>query len=369
MKIYLFPGCLAILILAYCTSPESKNGAYHIVPTENPVFYPDTVFHGTENLSSPKFAALKKTYQLDTVFHGETDEFRRILLLRHWIKKHIPIDNIGPYPGDGSAESIINEGMKGHGFHCGHYMKVQNAIMNAYGYVTRCLGSGPGIKGGPDFHHGMNEIWLNSYHKWFMSDNKYDAHFEKAGIPLSALEIRDEFLKNGAKDIRPVQGPERKEVPYDTIVKKSVELLAHTYTWIEWNESGSLYTDWPKDSSIMIMFEDDFFRTHQWIWDGKPHWAYHTSHMRLIRDRRAIEWTPNTITAEVSMEGDKAKVHLRSQTPNLQSYQMKQTADSAWENIPDSISIALKKKRTEIAFRVINKAAVTGIPYRLVFSN
>lgn len=44
MKIYLFPGCLAILILAYCTSPESKNGAYHIVPTENPVFYPDTVF-------------------------------------------------------------------------------------------------------------------------------------------------------------------------------------------------------------------------------------------------------------------------------------------------------------------------------------
>ena len=71
MKIYLFPGCLAILFLMYCTSPESKNRAYHIVPMENPVFYPDTVFQGTENLSSPKFAALKKTYQLDTVFQGK----------------------------------------------------------------------------------------------------------------------------------------------------------------------------------------------------------------------------------------------------------------------------------------------------------
>ena len=40
-------------------------------------------------------------------------------------------------------------------------MIVQNALMNAYGYVTRCLGSGPGVKNGIDGHHGMNEIWLN----------------------------------------------------------------------------------------------------------------------------------------------------------------------------------------------------------------
>ncbi len=368
MKTTPYLPSLFFILLYCCTSPSPDSKTYHVIPVENPVFYPDTVFKGSEDLNNPKFAALKNTYQLDTLFHGETDEFKRILLLRNWIRRHIQIDNVGPYPGDGSAESILNEGMKGHGFHCGHYMRVQNAIMNAYGYVTRCLGSGPGIQGGPDFHHGMNEIWLNQYHKWFMSDAKYDAHFEKAGIPLSALEIRYEFLKNGARDIRPLQGPERKVVPYDTIVKNKVELLAHTYTWIEWNESGRLYTDWPKDSSVMVMYEDDYFRTHQWIWDGKPHWAYHTSHMRLIPDRRAIEWTPNTITADISILGNLVKVQLHSQTPNLQSYQMKETQEEVWKNVPDSLVLTLNKGKTEIAFRTLNRAAVTGIPYQLLLS-
>jgi hypothetical protein len=368
MKVTAWLSCFFAALLLYCTSPSSGVKNYRLIPVENPVFYPDTVFRGFEDLESPKFAALKKTYQLDTVFHGETDEFKRILLLRHWIRNHIPIDNIGPYPGNGSAESILNEGMKGHGFHCGHFMRVQQAIMNAYGYVTRSLGSGPGVRGGPDFHHGMNEVWLNGYHKWFLSDNKYDAHFEKDGIPLSALEIREAYLKNGAKGVHPLQGPEKKEVPYDTIVKKCVELLANTYTWIEWNESGSLYTDWPKDSSVMIMFEDDYFRTHQWIWDGKPHWAYHTPHMRLIRDRRAIEWTPNTITATAVIRGNQAEVHLHSQTPNLQTYQMKQTAGNTWTDVTDSLTLSLNKERTEIAFRTLNRAAVAGTPYRMVFS-
>src|SRR5437868_8567845 len=145
----------------------SNNKPFHEVRVENPQFISNTAFVGYEDLTSPKFKALKEKYQLDTVFYGETDELKRILLLRNWIKKNIKIDNVGPYPGDGSAESILDEALKGHGFHCGHDMVVQNAVMNAYGYVTRCIGAGEGV---PDFlegHHGINEIWLNTYHKWF----------------------------------------------------------------------------------------------------------------------------------------------------------------------------------------------------------
>jgi hypothetical protein len=356
--------CLFAIILFSCGSPAGKTGSYHLVAVDNPVFYPDTVFHGTEDLRSPKFAALKKTYQLDTIFHGEQNEFKRILLLRHWIRQHIPIDNIGPYPGDGSAESIINEGMKGHGFHCGHYMRVQNAIMNAYGYVTRCLGAGAGVKGS-DFHHGINEIWLDSLHKWFLSDAKHDVHFEKNGIPLSALEIRDEYLKNGGKDARPVEGPERKPVPYESIVGKRPELFPNTYTWIEWNQSGRLYTDWPKDSSVMVMYADDYFKNHVWIWDGKPHWAYHTIYMRPIPDRHAIEWTPNTIHADAAIEGDRLNVRLHSETPNLRSYEMRENGEP-WKDVPDSVSLPLAGEKTEIAFRTVNEAGVTGIPYQVV---
>ena len=129
------------------------------------------------------------------------DEFKRMLLLRNWIRSVIPINDPGPHPGDGSCESILDNALKGSGYHCGHYMVVQNAIMNAYGYVTRCLGAGPGGQDGVQNHHGINEVWLNTYQKWFLCDAKYNSHFEKNGVPLSALEVRDEYLKNKAEDI------------------------------------------------------------------------------------------------------------------------------------------------------------------------
>ncbi|HZK63311.1 MAG TPA: hypothetical protein VFC34_04150 [Puia sp.] len=199
--------------------------------------------------------------------------------------------------------------------------------MNAYGYVTKCLVAGPGGQHGKDFHHGINEIWLNSYHKWFLSDAKYDHHFEKNGIPLSALEIRDEYLKNGAADIKMAKGPDRVALDYDSQYDKSKEYFASVYTNIEWDKHNDLYTHWPKDGSYMIMYNDDYFRHHVWIWDGKPHWAYNTPHMELIADRSAIEWTPNTIAAKVKIEDDKATISLNSNTPNLKTYQMKDLAN------------------------------------------
>ncbi|MEO8416317.1 MAG: hypothetical protein ABI472_21830, partial [Ginsengibacter sp.] len=258
------------------------------------------------------------------------------------------------------------EGLKGNGFHCGHYMVVQNAIMNAYGYVARCLGAGPGVPGGPDGHHGIDEIWLNSYHKWFLSDAKYNSHFEKNGIPLSALEVRDEFLKNKAADITLVKGPDRTPIAYDEQYKKSKEDFARLYTNIEWNKHNDLYTIWPKDSSYLIMYQDEYFKNHTWIWDGKPHWAYNTPHMRLIADRSAIEWTPNTIVSEVKIEDGKAVISLSSITPNLVSYQLKKAQDTDWKNVSPMVETVLKEDKNELAFRTINTAGVTGPEHKVI---
>ncbi|MEP7259157.1 MAG: transglutaminase domain-containing protein, partial [Flavitalea sp.] len=191
MEKQMLTGLFIIICIAACTRRP-----FSITQTDNHLFSGDTAMITFENLSSPKFAALKNKYQLDTIFHGEKDELKRILLLRHWIRKIISIDNIGPFPGDGSVESILDEAIKGHGFHCAHYMIVQNAIMNGYGYIARCVKADEGANDALEGHHGIDEIWLNSYSKWFLSDTKYDYHFEKNNIPLSALEIREEYLKN-----------------------------------------------------------------------------------------------------------------------------------------------------------------------------
>ena len=312
---------------------------------------------------------------MDTIFHGEKDELKRILLLRDWIRKVISISDFSDtYPGDGYPEGILDAALKGHGFHCGHYMIVQNAVMNAYGYVTRCLGAGPGVKGGPDGHHGINEIWLNKYNKWFLSDAKYNHYFEKNGIPLSALEIRDEYLKNKMADVVLLKGAARTPIEFDGVVNKKGDTVkvtkadfAQTYTWIEWEKSNNRFMLWPAFDSKLNMYQDDYFKNHTWIWDGKPHWAYNKpEYMVRVNERKAIEWTPNTISSKVTIDGSKAKVELQSTTPNLKTYQMKEMPDGNWKDVSNAVEIELKKDTNEFVFRVVNLAGVTGPEHKII---
>ncbi len=361
-----------IIIISICVllmSCITRN--YHVIEVENPVFKPNMVFHSYEDLASSKFSHLITKYRLDTVFHGETDEFKQILLLRHWIKSVIKINDSGePYPGDGYTEGILDAALNGHGFHCGHFMTVQNGIMNAFGYVTRTLGAGPGVKGGPDGHHGINEIWLNQYNKWFLSDAKYDTHFEKNGIPLSALEVRDEYLKNKAADIVKVKGPERIPIDIDPETGTSKVRSAQTYTWIEWHGYNNIFTVWPNHKEFLIMYEDEFFKNNVWIWGGKPHWAFaKPEFLKLVQDRDKIYWTPNTIASRITINGNMTHIELTSETPNLKEYQMKELPSGEWKTAGRKFDEELKKREYEWAFRTVNLANVTGPEHKIVIKS
>lgn len=367
-----------VILLGLLLSGCGEKKAPSVDQSGNAPVKKNTAFKGFEDLSSPAFQALKDKYQLDTVFHGEQDEFRRMLLLRNWIRTVIHISDFeSHYPGQGYPEQILDAALKGQGYHCGHYMIVQNAVMNAYGYVTRCLGAGPGVKGGPDGHHGINEVWSNKYQKWFLSDAKYNHHFEKNGIPLSALEIRDEYLKNKAADIVMVKGPDRTPIETDVVADIKGQMIPHTranfaqtYTWIEWESYNDRYTNWPQSGdhvSILNMYADDYFKNNKWIWDGKPHWAYGTEFMKLVADRNAIEWTPNTIESSVKVDGDLVHIDLDSETPNLRAYQMKR-ADGQWKDVSSSVEIPLPGDRSENLFRVVNLAGVPGPEYKIVIN-
>ena len=108
----------------------------------------------------------------------------------------------------------------------------------------------------------LTKVWLNGYNKWFLSDAKYDHHFEKDGIPLSALEIRDEYLKNKAADIVLVKGPDRTPIDFDEEIGRDKAEFAQTYTWIEWDAYNNMFTVWPDFKTLLIMYEDDYFKNH-----------------------------------------------------------------------------------------------------------
>ena len=352
----------ALMVVSRSFAGES--GRFVVVPVDNPRYYGDEIFRAFENYYSPRIGALRARYGLDAVVAGETDEWKRILLLRHWIKANIAIDNDHPTPTRDDAFAILDAALQGGKFHCAHFSIVQHAVLNSFGYVARRLGCGPGLQddGG---HHGVNEVWVNTLGKWVLIDAKYDSHFEKNGVPLSALEIRDEVWRDGARSVVCVVGPKRRPMKPDPETGR-LETRPATYRWCSWETDTNRFTAFPaRPTSTLVMLDDEFFRNNTWYRDGKPHWAYDTPYLIKTTRRDWIEWTPNVITSKVTIEGDKARVFLSSCTPNFRSFQRVDN-DGTWRDCGEDVEISLDRRaRTRMAFRTINLFGVAGPAHRV----
>lgn len=341
-----------------------EDGRFVVLPVENPHYRGNELFRAFENYYSPRVRELRNRYGLDAVVAGETHEWKRILLLRHWIKSSIAIDNENPTKTRGDTFAILDAALRGGKFHCAHFSIVQHAVLNSFGYVTRRLGCGPGLKddGG---HHGVNEVWVNKFSKWVLIDAKYDVHFEKNKVPLSALEIRDEVWRDGAQSVVGVIGPGRRPMAPDPETGKW-ETRPDTYRWCSWETSTNRFTTFPATStSTLIMLQDEIFKKNTWYRDDKPHWAYDTPYMMLTTRRDWIEWTPNVITSKVTIEDGKARVFLSSCTPNFRSFQIK-CGNGTWSDCGEEVELPLAKKdRNRFTFRTINLFGVAGPKHRV----
>jgi len=361
------PLCAALAGAAW-GSPSRRAVAaeaarYGVRRVANPRYAANELFVSHEDLRSKRFDELRKRYKVDKAVAGETDEWKRILLLRHWINSQMPVGD--PTVG-GDAFRLLDYARGGGKSQCGQHMVVQNAVMNAYGYVTRCLGAGAGLtkedRGG---HHGVNEIWSNTHCKWVLSDAKYDIHFEKNGAPLSALEVRDELLRDRGKSVKIVQGPERK-----VYEGTGIEARVGTYRWISWEIQGNRHSGWGQFfSSALVVLEDDYFRKHTWYRDHRPHWAYRAGYFVKTRHRGWIEWTPNVLSVRARRNAKGIGVSISSCTPNLKEYQMRESAGGEWRRVERSFTIArdaLTQARHEWRLRSVNMAGVAGPEHRLV---
>jgi hypothetical protein len=361
-----------IAIVALITTPWHKAAGqtkYVLRQVENPNFRPSQIFFKFEDITSPPFHELRRRFPFAEAVKGVDDEFERILLLRHWIFNTLKVDPSKPGPPL-DAISILAQGPSGGPFECTHAMLAQNAVMNAMGYVSRVLQPGPGqeqntyIAAG---NHGVNEIWSNKHRKWFISDAEFDGHFEKGGVPLSALEIRDEYLKNGGKDLDLVVGPERK--------KTAPKLLfsPHTYRFVAYELTGDRHTGSGWSSGAMAVLEDQYFKNNIWYRWATPleqtkapkHWALRQNFFVRLAHRDWIEWTPNVVSTKAEIQGQVARVRLRSYTPNFDRYEMRRPG-GRWEKVAADLDVKLEGTRVEREFRSVNLAGVAGPASRVL---
>jgi hypothetical protein len=328
-------GLLALLLGAAVTMPgepeqpgrplriDGKSDAITQAVQIGPVFRAPEYFGGSEDYHNPRVKRLRDEYQLEQIVAGEPSEFRRLLKLRHWVHTRWPIDNDQQFSGD--AFAILEKAKTGAGFHCTHSMTVQHAVMVSLGYVARDLGVDRNHQDlGKSLHHGVNEVWSNDHAKWVILDAKYDVHYERGGVPLSAQDLHEAVRADGGRGVVKVQGVDRREVPMED--PTTPEGSIRSYWWVSYYLRAEPFTEphWSGNSRLLIM-DDAAFRTDTWYRSNSTglvkHWAYGAGAFIPARERGEAEWTPGVPELRVRQVGPRElEVQLRSATPNFKGY-------------------------------------------------
>ena len=328
-----------------------------------PRFHGPEVFAGIEDYHNPRLKRLRDEYGLDKVVAGETNEFRRILKLRNWVHSRWHIDNDQNFNGD--AFAILEKAKKGEGFNCSHSLAVQHAVMLSMGYIARDMGVDTNHEDyGRSIHHGVNEVWSNDYAKWVLLDAKYDTHFERNGIPLSALDVHEAVRADGGKDVVKVQGLDRRPAGPDP--KDAPENSKRSYWWLSYYLRPSPFTEphW-SGSSRLLVFDSDAFRNTTWMRQNASgmvkHWAYAANAFIPTRDRHQIEWTPGVPDLRIRQTAtNELDVQLRSATPNFKTY-LTRTNGSSWQPLSgDQFRWSLRPGENRLEVRTQNAAGVLG---------
>ena len=170
-----------------------------------------SVTFGYEDLANPRLGELRDRYKLRRVVAKGKSQFQQMLLLRNWVHHAIPRGQPAHFNLD--ALAILDSAAKGGTFYCTHYSFVMMQCALALGWQARKLGiDRDHTKAERSTHHGVTEVWSDQYDKWVVFDAMFDVHYEKARVPLNALELADEWVRNKGADVQIRKGPRRRKV-------------------------------------------------------------------------------------------------------------------------------------------------------------
>ena len=153
---------------------------------------------------------LRRGYGLDEVIAKGRTEFEQILLLRDWVSRrwdhgYCNVDNWSK-----TGLEYLRRAEKGECFTCAVYAFTLTEALTAMGFPARNITMAQADTDfiGPDdeIGHCVTEVWSNQFRKWIVLDADAAAHFELDGVPLSALEVRNAWIRRKWKKVDFVRG-------------------------------------------------------------------------------------------------------------------------------------------------------------------
>jgi hypothetical protein len=315
-------------------------------------------------------ATLRHQYALNKVVAGGRDEWESQLLLKEWVHKAIPPGS--PRVSYNNALHILEHAARGATFWCTHYTITYAECAAALGWQARKIGVDRkhGPEGVGSSHHGVAEVWSNQFRKWVVIDAQSNLHFEKAGIPLSAWEIRAEWLKDGGKSVDHVVGVPPKAVKKNPAItwwdRSEDETSVYFWMYLE----SRLMAAKASDALQRLIFPQDEANAHLiWYQNGDPGSKGSELHQGYLRNRflptRRIEdvyWTVGVVeTTLTGAKQDSIQLRLDSYCPNRIEYQVC-TDGVRWLPVKNGKSVEweLKANWNSLRLRTVSQGNVTG---------
>ena len=191
----------------------------------------------------PRLRQIREQYQLAGVVKSAPDEFEAMIRVRSWARSLFRRNEAVEMMSNFNALDLLARRREGRTQNpsisdydpCHLFPLLYAQLMTSLGYQTRIVSVG----------HSIVEVWSNQFEKWVLMDPEFDHHFEKAGVPLSAVEMLEANFSNG-DGIRLVRGMRYPMLENPTMVHlKLPELRAENC--IPWFKAALELTDLRND--------------------------------------------------------------------------------------------------------------------------
>jgi hypothetical protein len=318
----------------------------------------------------PRLVALREKYSLEKLVAEAPDEWSAQLLLKEWIYQRIPGGN--PRSSPATAQEILELAAKGERFYCTQYAITYAECAQALGWQARKIGVDRkhGPEGMQSTHHGAAEVWSNQFRKWVVMDSQSNLHFEKKGVPLSAWDIRAEWLKNGGAEVNHVVGVPPKSVTKNPAIvwwNRPDEDETATYFWIYITDHTA-----PGTGVRHILPLDDAHAGAVWYQNdsggSRLHIGYTKNQFMPTRRLEDAYWTVGIVEAQiVAASRGVIRMSLDSYDPNRTGYEVSFDGKN-WTGVADQKSLAwtLKSGWNTLRLRTAARRGITGAETAIV---
>lgn len=350
-------------------------GDFEVVRCDLPAFVGDYTQMDYGDPLAGRTVQVREEYRLDDVVAGPATEFEAQRALKRWVRSRWDHGWSLKFNEVQDALDILHAADEGEHFNCGFYNRVFVECARSLGWVARPLGVNVRDAAFPRGHnvgnvgHSVPEIWSNQYRKWVIMDPDLNVHYERDGVPLSALEIHDAWLSHEAEAVTMVQ----EEPPFALPTGAHVALVSQLMSDMEHFdevEAAHLCRRFARHGAL-----DYYARLclGQWTWlDPRclPSFVGHFAPAgtgMLTSNPDNLYWTVNMVRLSAAASwthGPKLAVRLEHCMPWFDHYEV-QVDGGAWQTQAETFDWPMREGLNVLAVQPVNVCGQPGLTSRL----